>query len=134
MTKPTKSIDGMLGALRSVNEQSLRQVSSSYSDGSLDKVLLDFGTTVLVISADENDDSIDVTITSGLTTLGENLNSQQQGLWNQFIGKRLGWGWVTINQQGYCDGLLLSFGDITPKLVVNVVASSIKVATISAFA
>jgi Family of unknown function (DUF6334) len=40
-------------------------------------------------------------------------------------------GYAVVNQQGYCDGLLLSFGDIRPKVLLQVMASSIEVKAIS---
>ena len=57
--------------------------------------------------------------------------------WNRndsrlFTPKTFGWGWVAIDQQGYCDGLLLSFEAIVfPEIVLNVVASSIKVGAVT---
>jgi len=44
--------------------------------------------------------------------------------------KSFGWGWLTINQQGYIDGDMLSFAGITPRLLITVVASSLKVSGI----
>jgi hypothetical protein len=45
---------------------------------------------------------------------------------------QFGWGWITMNQQGYCDGLLLSFGKVIfPQLVLNVMASAIEVGKIA---
>jgi hypothetical protein len=48
------------------------------------------------------------------------------GFWDRFIGKAFGWGWVTVNQQGYCDGALLGFDGISPNISIEVMASSIK--------
>jgi hypothetical protein len=46
--------------------------------------------------------------------------------WRRFIGEVFGWGWITINQQDALDGILLSFDGITPQVMLNVMASSIK--------
>ena len=54
-------------------------------------------------------------------------------LWEPFIARPFGWGYAVVNQQGYCDGLLLSFGDIRPKVLLQVIASSIDVKAISEF-
>jgi len=51
--------------------------------------------------------------------------------WKKFLGKELGWTWVAVNQQGYCDSVMLSFDGIVPTILLNVVASSIKVCTIA---
>lgn len=47
--------------------------------------------------------------------------------WQKLIGKECGWTWVTINQQGYRDGVLLSFSGIVPSVMLHVIASSIEV-------
>ena len=52
--------------------------------------------------------------------------------WVNFIGKVFGWGWITLNQQGYCDGVLLSFEQVVfPEVALNVIASSIKVGVVT---
>src|SRR5262249_54880039 len=51
-------------------------------------------------------------------------------IWRPFIGKPFGWGWITVNQQRYCDGALLGFQDIAPAIFLEVVASSIEVSRI----
>ncbi len=50
---------------------------------------------------------------------------RHQQPWRGLIGKAFGWGWLTLNQQGYCDGALLSFGDLNPRILLQVIASSI---------
>jgi hypothetical protein len=109
----------------------IRHVSA---DGCLDQIILDFGAASLIVTADENDDSIEVEITERVhsETNLEGMNSNHAELWKAFIGRSFGWGWITVNQQGYCDGLLLSFEGINPQLLLNVVASSIKASKIVA--
>jgi hypothetical protein len=58
-------------------------------------------------------------------------DASQTPMWKPFIGKPLGWGYAVVNQQGYCDGLLLGFGDIRPSRLLQVFASSIDVRAIS---
>src|ERR1700748_2344083 len=112
----------------SVSGQPLRAVWQIRAEGSVEKLVLDFDAQALVVSADENDDSVEVGIsTAARFHCADRLDVTNLPPWNGFIGKPFGWGWVTVNQQGYCDGLLLSFGGIVPQLVVNVVASSIKI-------
>jgi len=124
----------MLASFHSVNDEPLQAVWYVYRDASLESVTLDFGVTSLAIMADENDDTIDLSIVQTDRRDTRSASGNHLDIWKQFIGKRFGWGWITVNQQGYCDGLLLSFEGVLPQLAVSVVASSIKVATISAFA
>ena len=106
--------------------------SHVYTEGSLDKLIFNFGQISLIVTADENDDSIDIAA-AGTTEPPHvvGVDKSQLHPWNNIIGKPFGWGWVTVNQQGYCDGLLLGFGGIFPQIVLNVIASSIKVGVIS---
>lgn len=60
---------------------------------------------------------------------GEEISNRQP--WSDVIGKQFGWGWVTVNQQGYLDGVLLSLNGIVPEILINVVASEIKVRKIA---
>ena len=46
--------------------------------------------------------------------------------WRGFLGQPFGWGWVATNQQGYRDAVMLSFGGITPQVMFEVIASSMK--------
>jgi len=122
----------VLSAFHSIGEEPLQAVWWFCRDGSTSELVLDFGAVSLVVIADENDDSIGiagaetVTLCNAGRTCGSHLEP-----WSRLIGKPFGWGWVTVNQQGYCDGLLLSFGGIVPQVSLNVVASSIKVATVA---
>ena len=47
--------------------------------------------------------------------------------WRDLIGAEFWWGWIAVNQQGYSDGVLLSFNGIDPQVLLNVIASSIVV-------
>jgi hypothetical protein len=123
----------MLAAFHTISDRPLRSVRQVYTEGTLDRIVFGFGQVSLVVVADENDDSIEVTTadTDGLQDSG-GVDGSRSEPWRELIGKPFGWGWVTVNQQGYCDGLLLSFGGIVPQVALNVIASSIKVATITA--
>jgi hypothetical protein len=130
-TRAAEALFPILSAFHLIDRQSLKAVWQLYTFGSLEKVVLDFDTVSLIVVADGNDDSIDITATD--TTEVRNpdcVDGSHLEPWNNFIGRPFGWGWITINQQGYCDGLLLSFGGIVPQLVLNVIASSIKVSAI----
>lgn len=116
-----------LSCFRTIDGLQLRRVWQLEADSSVDRLILDFSSTSLLITADEDDDSITCSIAKGIAVdQGCGVDVSDREPWKSFIGRSFGWGWVTINQQGYCDGLLLSFGGIVPQLVLNVMASSIK--------
>jgi len=122
----------MLSMFHSIGDRSLRAVWQVYTEGSMDKLVFDFGQISLIVAADENDDSIDIAVAgpNGPAPVG-GVDGSQLPPWNNIVGKPFGWGWVTVNQQGYCDGLLLGFGGIVPQIALNAIASSIKVGVIS---
>jgi hypothetical protein len=134
-TRAAEALTPMLSAFHSVADRPLRAVWHVCTEGSLDRIIFDFGQISMIVAADENDDSIDLTVadTPDLRNLGGDETSHLEP-WNNLIGKPFGWGWVTINQQGYSDGLLLSFGGIVPQIILNVMASSIKISKITAAA
>lgn len=131
-SRAAEALFPMLSNFHSVGEGSLKAVWELFTQGCLERLILDFGSISLVAVADKDDDSIDLELTSaGDFHNAERVDASQTEPWKSFIGKPFGWGWITVNQQGYCDGLLLSFEGIVPQLVLNVVASSIKVARIT---
>lgn len=95
------------------------------NEGCLVRVILDFGQISLIIEARSEDDTVEIWTDQGSTVAKTGVDAGKSKPWSGLIGKPFGWGWVTINQQGYCDGVLLSFGGITPQIFLNVVASSI---------
>ncbi len=96
-----------------------------YDEGCVARVILDFDQLSLIIEARPEDDTVEIR-TEEVNPIGKaGVDASNSDLWSSFIGKQFGWGWATINQQGYCDGVLLSFGGITPQVMLNVVASSI---------
>jgi len=130
-TMAAEALSPMLSVFQSISDQPLRAVWQIQTEGSLDRLILDFGPNVFVVGADENDDSIELSISAAADFRNiHGVDASDLAPWKSFVGRSFGWGWVTVNQQGYCDGLLLSFGGIIPQLVLNVIASSIKVGTI----
>ncbi len=130
--RTAEAIAPMLSAFHIIGDRPLRAVWQGFTEGSLDRMVLIFNQVSLIVIANEDDDSIDFTTAD--TTEGSDLGDINASLsepWRTFIGKPFGWGWVTVNQQGYCDGLLLSFGGIIPQIVLNVRASSIYIDSIS---
>jgi len=79
--------------------------------------------------AEENDDTVTVSILpSNQLTMDEDVSGGEP--WREFIGRSFGWGWLIMNQQGYIDGLLIGFDGIEPAVLLNVLASSIKISRI----
>ncbi|MFZ1140183.1 MAG: DUF6334 family protein [Candidatus Sulfotelmatobacter sp.] len=130
--KTAEALAPVLSVFHSLGGQSLRGVRQFYTEGSLEQLILEFEQQIhLTIVADENDDSIDIAVSERNNPRNSGIDASYMSPWKDFIGKPFGWGWVTVNQQGYCDGLLLSFGSIIPQVVLNVRASSIKVGTLT---
>jgi hypothetical protein len=110
-----------------INEHPLRAVWRVYIDQCLDKIVLGFDTDSLVVEVEPYDDTIVVHVISkkNLNIIGWRDASHAEA-WSDLIGEPFGWGWITINQQDALDGVLLSFGGITPQVMLNVMASSIE--------
>jgi hypothetical protein len=117
----------ILSPFHLIDVSKLLAVSHVYSEGSLDTLLLDFGEIRMLVKADENDDTIDFIVAQTVDLGGvEAVDVSHQEPWSKVIGKSFGWGWALVNQQGYCDGILLSFEGVSPRIILNVMASSIK--------
>ena len=118
----------VLSWFQEIGQQPLRAVWEVRADGCLDRIILDFELLSLVVSAEPDYDTVDFETVATLTA-DRSGGIEMSGLppWNAFVGVPFGRGWVTVNQQGYCDGLLLSFGVIKPQIVLNVCASSIDI-------
>lgn len=134
-TQAAEALFPMLSAFHSISDLPLQAVWQTLTEGSLDRFVFDFGPKALIVFADENDDSIELSVSETRDFLNEGgVDVSQMEPWASLIGASFGWGWLTINQQGYCDGLLLAFAGIVPQIVLNVIASSIKVGTIPGIA
>jgi hypothetical protein len=90
-------------------------------------VILDFEQLSLVIKAKPDDDTIEIAVERDADISSRTyIDASISYPWRKFVGEPFGWGWIAINQQGFCDGALLSFHGIKPQLLLNVVASSLK--------
>jgi hypothetical protein len=124
------ALSPVLDRFHAVDGQLLTSVSQVYEDGWLIRILLTFDQKTLTIAAQAEDDSVELSVTdSAQKTPADDVSDKQP--WASFIKQPFGWGWLTINQQGYCDGVLLSFRGIRPQLVLTVEASSLTVGTVS---
>ena len=95
---------------------------------------LDFGSTTLLIQAIADDDTVAISTGNRPAAEGGETDASSRQPWCDLIGQSFCWGWVTINQQGYLDGVLLSFSDIFPQVVINVIASELKIGQIAKIA
>ncbi len=120
----------ILSAFHAVQGHALRRIQQVILEGSLASLTFDFGSMFLTAKANEDDDTVDIAISPSnqLATDGTDVSGVQP--WSDFIGRSFGWGWLIVNQQGYNDGVLLSFDGIDPQLLLNVIASSIKVSRV----
>jgi uncharacterized protein DUF6334 len=130
-TKTAEVLFPLLSTFHQLSGLTLRVVRQHLVEGCLVSIVLDFESKALILRADEADDSVEFSV-AGFPDSNRNQGDDvsQVHPWSHFIQRTFGWGWVTVNQQGYLDGLVLSFGDITPDLIVTVEASSLKVRAI----
>ena len=119
----------VLDAFHAVDGQSLTSVSEAYKDGCLTGIVFTFESNTLTVAANVEDDSVELLVTNCSGRPPAHDVSDREP-WVTFIREPFRWGWLTLNQQGYCDGVLLSFRGITPQLVLTVEASSFSVGTI----
>jgi hypothetical protein len=122
----------ILSVFQAIGSTTLRAAHHVYTDGSRDGIILDFGAVSLRVTANEDNDSISIDAKDTIESSGVGcIDVSATDPWKSFIGKPFGWGWLAVNQQGYCDGLLLGFGGLIPQIMINVIASSLKMAKLS---
>lgn len=91
-----------------------------------------FDRMALSVWCESGDDSIAFKVTpSAEADIGSSIDTSHFEHWKSVIGKSFGWGWITINQQGYCDGLLISFEGTHPQLLLTGMASSLAVSIVA---
>ena len=136
MDQETKRLVGealfsVLSEFHKIEDATLRAVRHVWTEDSLDRIILDFGSRCLVIAADQNDDTVDISVATTIEERCAGDDSSHSAAWASLLGKKFFWGWVTVNQQGYCDGVLLSFDGIKPQIFLNVIASSFNISSIT---
>ena len=123
------ALQPVLDAFHAVDGQLLISVSEIHEDGCLTGIVFTFEKNTLTVAAKADDDSVELSITASSGNRPSDDFSDRQP-WVTFIREPFGWGWLTVNQQGHCDGVLLSFRGIVPQLALTVEASSFSVGTI----
>lgn len=117
--------------LSSKNEQTLENVFEVVEDKCREAIALKFSAGVLVLTVDADNDTIEVRFQELVSFDPAGFKSvKARSPWRSLIGQSIGWGWVTINQQGYQDGVLLSFDGLEPSVMLAVAASSLRVYSI----
>jgi hypothetical protein len=133
-TKVAEAMGPMLDVFHAIGEAPLDRVEYLYAHGCLERIVFGFGPMSLVALADEDDDTVAISAANtGSLNLAPEADVSHMPLWKPLIGKPFGWGYIVVNQQGYCDGLLLGFGDIRPRVLLQVMASSIDIKPIPEF-
>lgn len=119
----------VMDQLSSRGPRSLRSVEEGRVDGVRDTILLSFSDgSELYVSANADDDTAGVSLERPVTGEARHFAPMAESpLWQSLIGKKLGWGWLTKNQQGYTDGVMLSFHGVIPSVLFYVIASGIDV-------
>lgn len=101
-------------------------------DHFLSELVLVWNGGYLSFTADADWDTIDAQYLEGefVPTADYSLAGPGSPL-SRYVGKKCGWTWIAINQQGYRDSVLISFEDLIPNVMLHVIGSSIKVFTIA---
>jgi hypothetical protein len=118
-----------LSVFQAIANLPLTSVSEKSSEGRLEEMVLSFGESCLMITANEEEDSLEVRAAQGADTDGF-VNVSESEPWRTFVGKKFGWGWLTINQLGAWDGLILGFEAAAPQIMLHVRDSAIRVGVI----
>jgi len=114
-----------LDAFYSIEDEHLSKVLWRNREDSAEALWLIFAKGNLLIQANPDDDTISVA--SGVMLDADDfVDLSSSDFWRGFVGQRFGWGWTVTNQQGYQDGVLLSFNGISPQVMLEVAASTVK--------
>jgi len=115
-------------ALLSAEPATLQGVYERVRDERREELVLRFNTKCLRFTANLDDNTMMVRCedASSLDTLEWTCLDCKEP-WQSLIASSFGGGWVTINQQGSCDGVLLSFNGMQPTIMLGVVGSSLTI-------
>ena len=121
----TSTMQADLDAFHSIENERLSKVLWRNGGEAPEALWLIFERRTLLIQANGAYDTI--TVAAGeAVQVGWCTDLSSSNFWRDFLGQPFGWGWVATNQQGYRDAVLLSFGGITPQVMLEVIASSMK--------
>ena len=114
----------VLSPFHEVDGCPLKGVWEAAVNQELEAIQFEFEPGFLNIAVDTNDDSLDVFLSKDRSANSE--CASQRSPWKQQIGKPFGWGWIGVNQQGFLDGVSLSFGSTVPQFSITAIASSLR--------
>jgi hypothetical protein len=133
-----RALETQLAVFVAIGDQPLQAIRYDYfeedgrsNENMLERIWLDFQHGSLEISAEPDDDTVNIVYLAQRSDRASGIDATPADPWQPLIGKRFGWGWVIVNQQGYCDGAMLSFDGIRPGVLLTVVASALKVSAIN---
>src|SRR5258708_5141879 len=108
-----------LDAFYSIEGEYLSKVVSQHYENTPEALWLLFEKRSLLIQVNPDDDTIRVTAGDVMEAAGaEYVDLSSTAFWRDFTGQQFGWGWIVTNQQGNCDGAMLSFGGISPQVLL----------------
>jgi len=116
------------------DDQRLEEVWQRVASGCRELIALKFPAGVLTFTADPDADTVEVRCQEAETFDPSGLVRADNPPWASLIGRPFGWGWIAINQQGYQDGALLSFGGLEPSVLLVAAASSLRVYAVNELA
>jgi hypothetical protein len=121
------ALSPLLSIFETIDGLTLRGVKQRTTNDIVDTILFQLEESFLTIKA-MSDDTVTIFLESGYGH-GTAINDVQP--WATNIGKSIGWNWVAVNQQGYMDSVLISFGCVVPEIAIFAVASGLQVHSIS---
>ncbi len=114
----------VLSPFHEVDGCPLKGVWETSIDDDLESIQLEFEPGYLNIDVDRTDDTLNIGISRERRQDSE--CASHRAPWKQQIGKSFGWGWIGVNQQGFLDGVSLSFGSVVPQFSITAIASSLR--------
>ncbi len=113
-------------------EQRLEEVWQRVEEGCRELVALKFSAGVLTFEVDADTDTVEARFqeTEAFNPAGL-TRADADAPWLSLMRRSFGWGWVAINQQGYHDGVLLSFDGLEPSVLLVAAASALRIYTVN---
>jgi hypothetical protein len=114
--------DSAMAPFHAAQGYTLTAVLSADTDKG-EEIILAFGVRGLVFGCDADTDALELAFVE-LDDVDDADDLTGDPAWSKYIGKEFSTGWLTVNQQGFADGALLSFDDVVPEVGLNVVAGA----------
>jgi hypothetical protein len=89
---------------------------------------------ILIFSANPDDDTLKVDYSNEMSFETDGWRCISTDIpWINILGHHIDMLWITINNQGYCDGAIIGIDGLLPSIIMNVIASNICVFNITHF-